>query len=302
MKRKITSKIRDINIKGSGRVSLFLAKLFFGKPKGKLTVDTIYDFKLNIDPVTDKGVERIIYYYGTYEKGTLDVIGKILKKGDMFVDVGANIGLMSIFASRTVEQEGKVIAFEPNPLTKKILESNVALNKIENLKIAGLALSNENKKSKIYDRWDVNRGGASLIKPSKPTNSYDIEEVKFSDYFNNGEQIKLVKIDVEGYELDVLKGASQFILTSKNPPSLIVEFSTTRINTFGKDTTPLFTFLDELNIYRFFKSIRGKEKTSKLIEIKNTENLPRIENIFCLTKKHLSELPQEVFKIMPNKK
>ncbi len=296
MKRKIISQIRDLNIKGSGRISFYLTKIFIGKPKGKLVVDTIYDFKLNVDPVTDKGLERSIYYNGTYEKGTLYIIGKILQKGDVFVDVGANIGLMSIFASRKVGQQGEVIAFEPNPETKKILESNIALNKIENIKIEGFALSNETKKGRIYDRWDVNRGSASLIEPAKPTGFYDIEEIKFANYFDNSQQIKLVKIDVEGYELNVLKGARQYILASKYPPSLIVEFSSNRINTFGEDTFPLFFFLKELNIYRFFKAIRGKERISRLIEIKDKNSLPNHDNVFCLTEEHLSELPQKIFK------
>lgn len=258
-------------------------------------VNTIYGFKLIVDPVTDNGVEKSIYYYGTYEKGTLYIMDKILQKGDVFVDVGANIGLMSIFASQKIGQQGKVIAFEPNPKTKKILENNITLNKINIITVEGFALSDKNQKSRIYDRWDINRGGASLIKPNKPTNSYKIKEIKFSDYFAIKKQIKLVKIDVEGFELNVLKGARQYILDSKNPPSIIVECSTNRANTFGEDTMPLYTFLVNLKIFRFYKSIYGKEKTSKLIEITNVKHLPKHDNIYCLTTKHLYELPKNIF-------
>lgn len=298
MKRKILSQIRDLNIKGSNRFSFYLANLLLGKPKEKLVVNTIYDFKLNIDPVIDNGVERSIYYYGTYEKGTLHIIDKVLQLGDNFVDVGANIGLMSVFASRKVGEQGKVIAFEPNPKTRTILESNIVLNSCENIKVEGFALSNETKKGLIYDRWDVNRGGASLIEPAKPADFYDIEEIKFSDYFDTTQQIKLMKIDVEGYELNVLKGAHQYLSTTKSPPSLIVEFSSSRVKTSEEDI--LFSFLNKQRIYRFFKAIYGKEKTSKLIEIKNEKDLPRHDNVFCFTNEHLRELPQEIFKTMPN--
>ena len=174
-KRKIISSIRNWNIKGSGKLSNFIARCMLPKPLGKTVIDTIYNFQLNVDPVLDNGVERALYYFGTYEGGTLDIIGRILKEGDVFVDVGANIGLMSIYAGFKVGEQGNVFAFEPNPNTKNLLIENIKLNKIQNIKVEGLALSNETKKSKIYDRWDVNRGGASLIKPPNPTQSYDIQ-------------------------------------------------------------------------------------------------------------------------------
>ncbi len=299
MKRKIISQIRDLNVKGSGRTALWLAKLLLGEPKGKLAVKTIYDFALNIDPVTDNGVERSLYYYGTYEKGTLAIMGEILQKGDVFVDVGANIGLMSVYASKKIGPEGSVIAFEPNPKTRALLNSNLGLNEIENVKTEAFALSDKTKKGRIYDRWDINRGGASLIEPSKATDSYEIEEIKFTDYFNRSDRIKLVKIDVEGYELNVLKGAKPYLLESPSPPALIVEFSISRTNTFGEDTTPLFTFLKELSRYRFFRSAGGKEKDSRLIEIKDKSDLPEHDNVFCLTEKHLNELPNRIFETIP---
>ena len=301
-KRKIVSSIRDWNIKGSGKLSYFIAKFILPKPLGKTVIDTIYNFQLNVDPIVDNGVERALYYYGTYEKGTLDIIGKILKKGDVFVDVGANIGLMSIYAALIVGREGNVFAFEPNPNTKDLLIENMSLNKIKNIKVEGLALSSETKKSKIYDRWDVNRGGASLIKPSNPTQSYDIQETTFSEYFNSNQDIKLIKIDVEGFELEVLKGAKAFILNTKTPPILIVEFSSMRVNTFGKNTEPLYDFLKDLNHYRIFQSVRGKERTSKLIEIKDKKDLPKHDNIYCFTNEHLDELPKVLFKTMPSNK
>ena len=290
VKRKFISAIRDWNIKGSVYVAYRLSRLIIPKPKNEQVIKTIHNFKLKIDPVLDNGVERSIYYFGTYEKGTLDIIGKILIKGDVFIDVGANIGLMSIYAGIKVGETGKVFAFEPNPNTRKILEENIVLNKIQNIKVEGVALSNETKKSKIYDRWDVNRGGASLIKPENPSEEYDIEEIPFSDYFNTDQPIKLVKIDVEGYELEVLMGAQKYISKAKVPPALIVEFSSLRTNTFGEGTSPLYEYLKNVNRYRLFKSTAGKERVSKLVEIMNEQDCPKHDNIYCFTDEHLSKL------------
>ena len=85
---------------GSGRLINLISKIFIPKPKGPRLVHTIYGFDIIcMDPVNDKGVERPLYLTGTYETGTLSVIDKCLREGDIFIDVGANIGLMSIFSS-----------------------------------------------------------------------------------------------------------------------------------------------------------------------------------------------------------
>jgi FkbM family methyltransferase len=295
MTRHFLSYIRDLNIIGSGKISRVLSRLLLPAPKGPVVTETLYGFRLHLDPVQDHGVERSIYYFGTYEKGTLHILDHILAPGDVFVDVGANIGLMSVFASQKVGEKGRVVSFEPNPKTRAILQKNISLNHCTNIRAEAFALSEQNKKSRIYDRWDVNRGGASLIAPEKPTDSYEIEETTFSDFFADTPSIKLVKIDVEGYELNVLKGARKYLLDSPNPPSLVVEFSSDRVNTFGKETVPLFTFLKDLNIYRFFTAEKGKERISALREITHEKQLPTHDNVFCFTKEQLKQLPKKLF-------
>ena len=247
-----------------------------------------------IDPVKDDGVEKTIYYTGTYEKGTLFVIKNLLREGDTFVDVGANIGLMSIFASSIVKASGKIVAFEPNPITFKILKSNIALNNLSNIETSDYAIGAKTNGAKIYDRWDLNRGSASLIKPENVSESYDIRVITLSNYFKVKQCIHLIKIDIEGYELEALKGAKD-ILDGESPPMLIVECSESRKNTYGLNTDDLYEFLKSNTQYRLFKSRGGKEKISKLVEIKSRSELSQHDNIYCFINQHIQQIPGKVF-------
>ncbi|MEN8228181.1 MAG: FkbM family methyltransferase [Bacteroidota bacterium] len=259
-----------------------------------MTIKTLHGFNMIIDPVRDEGVERTIYYTGSYEKGTLFVIKNLLKEGDTFIDVGANIGLMSIFASSIVMDSGKIIAFEPNPVTLKILKRNIALNNISNIQTSDYAVGAKASGAKIYDRWDSNRGSASLIKPESESDSYDIEVITLSDYCKANQEIHLIKIDIEGFELEALKGAKE-ILDGESPPMLIIECSETRENTYGFGTDDLYEFLKCITHYRLFKSRGGKEKVSKLVEIRTRSELPHHDNIYCFTKKHMEQIPSKIF-------
>ena len=140
LRHSLISFMQDIDIKGIRRIAHYLPELLLPKPVGPLILKTRYGFYLMIDPVKDNGVERSIYYTGTYEKGTLFIIGNILSEGDTFVDVGANIRLMSLFATSIVKDTGKIIAFEPNPETMRILKSNIELNNASNIETSYYAL------------------------------------------------------------------------------------------------------------------------------------------------------------------
>jgi len=153
---------------------------------------------MKIDPTKDNGIERSLYYTGTYEKGSLDVLKNVLKKGYVFIDVGANIGMMSVFASEVVGDSGKVIAFEPNPVTRTILTENIEKNGLSNVIVSEFAIGAKEETTVIYDRWDANRGCATLIKPDFETDSYDIKVTTLSGFLEDNTNPDMIKIDVKG--------------------------------------------------------------------------------------------------------
>lgn len=294
LRHRFISSLQDIDIRGIRKIAYYLPKILIPKPKNSLIIKTLYGFKLKIDPIYDNGVEESIYYTGTYEKGTLHVLKKILNKGDLFIDVGANIGLMSIYASSLVSDTGRVVAFEPNPTTMEILKSNIEMNDIANIETSDYAIGNSEQASKIYERRDLNRGCASLIETENEAEIYDIQIIPLSNYFATQECIALIKIDIEGYELEALEGAKD-ILLGKAPPKLIVECSEMRENTHGFRTDDLYKFLIGLKQYRLFKSKSGKGKVSRLMEILKQSEMPQHDNIYCFTNHHLEAIPGIIF-------
>lgn len=294
LRHKLIAALYDADIRGIRTIAYHLPRILLPKPRGPVTIRTLYGFKLLIDPVSDQGVEKSIYYTGTYEKGTLHVIGNLLGAGDTFVDVGANIGLMSIYASHLVKESGRIIAFEPNPNTMKILRHNMELNGARNIETSEYALGNETSKGKIYDRWDSNRGSATLIRPEAETDSYDIRIVRLSDYLHSTQPVRLIKLDIEGYELEALKGSKE-LLSHESPPMLIVECSEQRTNLGGTGSGELYDFFQGLKHYRMFRSMGGKERKSKLTAIKSVSEMPDGDNIYCFTERHLSQIPAKLF-------
>ncbi len=190
-----------------------------------------------------------------------------------------------------MEPAGKVWAFEPNPDTALILEENIRMNQVNNIQQSSYAVGKKPGSAIIYDRWDFNRGSASLVKPEEESGSHEIEVTTLSEFFKKEIRDEallphMIKLDIEGFELEALEGGLD-LLNSKHPPMLMVECSEKRENTFGEGTDPLYEFLRALGHYRIFRGKKDKSRVSKLVEVKTIKELPVHDNIYCLTDKHL---------------
>jgi FkbM family methyltransferase len=272
--------LNNINVAGFRKLAFLAPKCLISRPEKNGVIVLPNGLRLWIDPVNDNGVERSIYYSGSYESGTIDFIKKHLKKGDCFVDVGANIGLMSIEASESVGSQGKIYSFEPHPDTAKILRFNIDLNSFENIEVIEKGVGSKSGEAKIYDRWDVNRGGASVFSANNNQEGFAIQLVVLDEVFQKID-IQLIKIDIEGYELEALKGAKR-ILSSENPPILIVE-CTEETENQNYTRVELYRWLKNTNSqYKFYKLKGTKVRKSKLVEVSNQYELPTHDNLFCI--------------------
>ena len=251
----------------------------------EMVIKTLYDFKLKINPGVDKGVERSIYNTGTYEAGTLHAFDLLLKNGDIFFDIGSNIGLMTLYASRKVGRSGQVHSFEPEPGTYKILEENCLINRVENIFLNKIALGSEEMEGVIYPNLDINRGAASLVRQDG-TNGSRIWINTLDQYLSNRDikKIKLIKVDIEGYEIEMLKGALK-LLSSENAPILCIEYSKD-VKSVGEVST-IYDLLKEVNNYQVYKFTEWKGSVCKLMKVQTKNDLPEHDNIFCFLPHHL---------------
>ena len=156
------------------------------------------------------------------------------KEGDIVVDIGAHMGRYTITSSKSVGTGGKVIAVEAHPLNFRILQDNIRLNKLTNVSTVNLAVFSKKARLKLYlpDEDLGYTGHHSLMtnylaaKHSKQAERRYIEvEADTLDGLLNSMGIKTVnwiKIDVEGAEYEVLKGAKDILATNKDI-SILVE-------------------------------------------------------------------------------
>jgi FkbM family methyltransferase len=253
-----------------------LPNWFLKSASGEVVVKTHFGFSIHLDPSFDKNIENVIYERGVYEQGTTEYIRQTLKAGNCFVDVGANIGYLSLVAAATVGPEGTVLAFEPVESTFNILEKNKALNSFQHIQLHQFALGNSTESLTIYPEKE-NRGGASIT--NKRSEQGEEIDVKRLDDLKIGSSIDMLKVDVEGFEWEVLKGAAKTI--EKDRPILIVEYSMDRNN--SGSSADMLNWLQTEFGYTAYRFLKGKERRSKLAPcVSKTVGLPEHDNIICL--------------------
>jgi FkbM family methyltransferase len=195
-------------------------KLFYDKlaPNEYVLAD-VNGVKIYVN-IADRYLGRFILQYGEYEKGTTKVFMKTVKKGMTFVDVGACTGYYTLIAAKLVGSDGKVFAFEPEPLNFEWLIRNVSINGFKNILPIRKAVSDKNSLIELYLDKD-NIGGHSIVQ-NRGGESILVEAVALDNFFKD-QTPDVVKIDIEGGEILALRGMEQIIKRSKEL-SLFVEF------------------------------------------------------------------------------
>lgn len=192
--------------------------------------------------------QRMTFCLGRYyELGVLQVLDKVLGPGDAFVDVGANIGMVSLHARSLVGDAGAVHSYEPNPDCLRLLQEHVELNRLRNVFIHGCALSDTAGELRL-SLTSEHTGTATLAPVPDARRTYAVP-VRVGDEALTGTAPKAVKIDVEGFELHVLRGLRHTL--ARAAPFVITEVEETFLRRAGTSTQELMSFMSSLG-YRAY--------------------------------------------------
>lgn len=211
----------------------------------RIAVDTRLGNGMKIRVVWTDVIGYSIAVDGYYDLPTVRTIQELLKPGMTFVDVGAHVGQYSLLGSGLVGLEGTVHSFEPEPETFDLLQHNVLINGLHNVHPIRCALGESLKEVELYVARPDNIGQTSLRQPNNFSGVKVRVQCQTLDSYageHGIDRINLIKIDVEGAELDVLMGARGVL--SRNPkPHIIVEFWEEFLQEYGVSCAQLAEFL-----------------------------------------------------------
>jgi len=188
-----------------------------------------------------------------FETAEIRFVQRFLRPGMTVLDVGAHHGLYTLLASRLVGNQGKVVAFEPSPRERLRLEKHMRLNRAHNIEIKPFALGAESGEAELYLADGSDDWCNSLRRPLESSGrTVRVQVKRLDDVAANARLAKVdfLKLDVEGAELEALKGAG--ILLNRAPrPVVLAEVYDIRTKPFGYEAREIVRFLSTLN-YQWF--------------------------------------------------
>jgi len=228
----------------------------------KKAIDTVsFDFFVG-DPTAKSWYDS----GGTYEGVELRFLREnMICPGDVIFDVGGHHGWYAIVLSHYVGELGKVVTFEPNPINCEIIKRNISLNRLSNVWVENLAIGSQTQDAVVTNASDTSVKSGHIDHRYWPENwnrksvSRGIEvKMKSLDSYAREHNIlpSLIKIDVEGYEVEVLRG-SRLILASR-PKFCLEVHHPDSLGRYGTSLNDIFEVI-QLEGYRCWLQVDDNE-------------------------------------------
>ena len=223
-------------------------------------------------------MERQTIRYGSHTRPEIALLLDVVRPGDIVLDVGAHVGTVAVPLARRTGPTGQLLAFEPDPASLIYLEANLALNLVANWShIHPVAVGHEPGWVDIFIQDDANTG-ANFAVPSGKTESA-VRVVALDDVV--GATVDVIKIDVEGMECDVLRGATRLIEDGR--PVIHLEVSGAHLERAGTTTSELETIL-VAGGYRFFRNVGDRNASDGQYDLQPIVTLPidELTDVLCV--------------------
>lgn len=178
------------------------------------------------------------YWTGSYEPDVQRVLVQALGPGDVFWDIGAHAGFFTVLGARLVGDSGRVVAVEPMSVNRRRVLESVRLNGFETVDVLPNALAAEAGTRLLHAEAATSMW--TLLGNGEPGSGETVECVTLATLAGTAPPPALVKIDVEGVELDVLRGGVDFLLDRR--PHLVVEFVSDALVDAARTLLPPYRF------------------------------------------------------------
>ena len=207
-------------------------------------------YRMWIDPMDFDGLRYFIHGLNPREPLT-KLISVILQNGDCMIDIGANVGYYTVLGSRFVGSKGVIHSFEASPRMFYYLDL-VRNNPRSNVITYSRVVSDKCGEIEFYEALPDHSGISSIRNLGNSTaRKIKVQSISLDSMLKELPKVKLIKIDVEGAELFVLKGMTELLRRDK--PIIIMEITDVFFRELGFDTQQIFDYMEnaQYNIYEF---------------------------------------------------
>ena len=216
-----------------------------------------------------KSIHKQLILDGIRERKSTRIMEQFIRPDDVILELGANIGYYVLIESTVLSDKGYIYAVEPAPENVRLLEKNVTLNRINNVEICNMAMSNKKGTAKLYMGKACNLH--SLINSSNASDAEYVEvETDTVDNFIKGRKpVTFLRMDVEGYETEVIDGMHE-IFQSPHFERLFVEIHPHRVSSEKMqkflETVREYGFEIAYSVFRdtFERSVLGESIVEKI--------------------------------------
>ncbi|MEU7578668.1 FkbM family methyltransferase [Streptomyces sp. NPDC041068] len=215
-------------------------------------VDVEFGARFAVD--TQDLIQRYLYLFGGWEPHMTRWLRSRLRPGDVFVDVGANIGVFAVLGSQLVGSTGRVVAVEASPDFHRRLLRHAELNGCDNIRAVDTAVSDGRKKLTFVLASSRNMGANSIVPYDGPAEStFEREAVPLAELLDADEisRARVIKIDVEGAEGGVVRGLRPALGRLRPDAEIAVEVTPDRMARLGDSVDELLDTMREHGFHTY---------------------------------------------------
>jgi FkbM family methyltransferase len=233
-----------------GKLEPFMSRIGLLRPVW-LQVEPGINMLLDPSDLVSKSI--LTSLHSRWDRAVWEAISPRLSDGQVMLDVGAHIGYFTLKGSVRVGKSGRVVAFEPNPRTVAKLRTNVAASHAANVIIIPVACTDSETTLKFYDATARGNSGASSLSPAnagKRSREFTVRGRPIDDVLRELgiQRVDVMKVDVEGAELYVLRGAKETL--QRFHPKLVIEVVPRQLAGMNTTVEQLFSFIKQMGYTR----------------------------------------------------